>query len=173
MTPRLLVRQYPCSSGAPGGETNGAPKFPSCPFERMPCSQTPVVSCSLAMSLSGLLPSVSPTTSAFPGFLSRLSLVHDHILFRGSITRPAFLFYPVPYVHYWFCTWVSLLTCWLGFDQMGFELRRVSRLAPIGQHCQISRICYAFFISFPDVSGFSWHNGDGIVIKDIIQPGHI
>jgi hypothetical protein len=106
------------------GEANGSPKFPSCPFERMPCPQTPVVSCSLAITLSGLLPSVSPTTSAFPGFLSRLSFVHYHILFRGSITRPAFLFHPVSYFHYWFCTWVSLLTCWLGFDQMGFEFRR-------------------------------------------------
>jgi hypothetical protein len=65
---------------------------------------------------------------------SWVSLVHHPILFRGSITRPAFLIHPVPYFHYWFCTWVSLLTYWLGFDQMGFELRRDTRLSPIGQH---------------------------------------
>ena len=132
MTPRLLFIQYPYSSGAPGGETFGSPKFPNCPSKRMPCSQTPVVSCLLAISPSGLLPSVSPTTSAFP-VRPWLSFVHDHILFRGSISQPAFLRHSVPYFHCWFCTWISLLTCWLGFGQMGFELHRVSRFAPVGQ----------------------------------------
>jgi hypothetical protein len=41
--PGLLVRRYPCSSGHLGKETTGPPKFPSCPCECMPRSQTPVV----------------------------------------------------------------------------------------------------------------------------------
>jgi hypothetical protein len=41
--------------------------------------------------------------------------------FRGSITRPASSFHPAPYAHCWVCTWISLLTCWLGFSQVGLE----------------------------------------------------
>jgi hypothetical protein len=47
-------------------ETDGPPKFPSCPCERMPCSSTPVVPRTLALSPAGLLPSVENRTSAFP-----------------------------------------------------------------------------------------------------------
>jgi hypothetical protein len=38
-------------------ETGGSPKFPSSPCEDMPRSQTPVVSCALATTHPGLLPS--------------------------------------------------------------------------------------------------------------------
>jgi len=41
--------------------------------------------------------------------------------FRDSITRPASSFYPAPHAHCWVCTWMSLLTCWLGFGQVGLE----------------------------------------------------
>jgi hypothetical protein len=71
------------------------------------------------------------------GFLRLLPdypFVHNNLLFRGSITRPAFSLHPVSYSHYWFCTWISLLTCWLGFRQMGLELYREVQLSPIGQH---------------------------------------
>ena len=51
-----------------GRETDGSPKFPSCPFEHMPCSSTPVVTCWLTLSPSGLLPSAFPTASAFSVF---------------------------------------------------------------------------------------------------------
>jgi hypothetical protein len=40
--------------------------LPSCPIKHMPRSQTPVVSCSLALSLPGLLPSSHCIPSAFP-----------------------------------------------------------------------------------------------------------
>ena len=43
-----------------------SPKFPSCPRRHMPRSQTPVVSCTLALSCTGLLPSIACRTSAFP-----------------------------------------------------------------------------------------------------------
>jgi hypothetical protein len=47
-------------------ETSGPPKFPGYPFELMPCSQTPVVPCTLALTHPGLLPSAPFTASAFP-----------------------------------------------------------------------------------------------------------
>jgi hypothetical protein len=47
-------------------ETMGSPKFPSHPFRHMPRSQTPVVSCTLALSCTGLLPSSHCIPSAFP-----------------------------------------------------------------------------------------------------------
>ena len=50
-------------------ETNGSPKFPGYPLELMPCSSTPVVSYTLALSRLGLLPSASLTASAFPPIL--------------------------------------------------------------------------------------------------------
>src|SRR5207253_6217346 len=51
-----------------------------------------------------------------------LSCCPRRYAFRGSITRPASSFHPAPYAHCWVCTWMSLLTCWLGFDQVGLEL---------------------------------------------------
>ena len=47
-------------------ETVGSPKFPSCPLQCMPRSQTPVVSCALALSSTALLPSDRWMSSAFP-----------------------------------------------------------------------------------------------------------
>jgi hypothetical protein len=52
----------------------GSPKFPSHPFESMPRSQTPVVSCTLALAHPGLLPSGHCTPSAFPRYRLRLIL---------------------------------------------------------------------------------------------------
>ena len=46
-------------------ETDGSPKFPSSPCEDMPRSQTPVVSCALALLHPGLLPSGACKPSAF------------------------------------------------------------------------------------------------------------
>src|SRR5713101_3093595 len=37
------------------------------------------------------------------------------------MTRPASLLHPASYAHGWVCTWMGLLTCWLGFDQVGLE----------------------------------------------------
>ena len=45
-------------------ETSGSPKFPSYPYVRMPRSQTPVVSCALAIAYPGLLPSSACKPSA-------------------------------------------------------------------------------------------------------------
>ena len=46
-------------------ETDGSPKFPSSPCEDMPRSQTPVVSCALAIAHPGLLPSSACKPSAY------------------------------------------------------------------------------------------------------------
>jgi hypothetical protein len=45
-------------------ETDGAPELPSCPYEHMPRSKTPVVSCALAISYAGLLPTAGWKASA-------------------------------------------------------------------------------------------------------------
>jgi hypothetical protein len=41
--------------------------------------------------------------------------------FRGSITRPGVLLPPAPYSPHEACTRSSLLSCWLGFTQVGLE----------------------------------------------------
>src|SRR5438093_5849491 len=89
----------------------------------MPRSEPPVVSSILALAYSGLLPSGHWKPSAFPSVHpGGLSCCPRRDSFRGSITRPASSFHPAPYAHCWVCTWMSLLTCWRGFDQVGLEL---------------------------------------------------
>ena len=61
-------------------ETSGSPHFPSYPYEHMPWSKTPVVSCTLAMSHTGLLPSAASIASAFCQS-SALSSVHNYTFF--------------------------------------------------------------------------------------------
>ena len=73
-------------------ETVGSPKFPCCPHEHMPRSQTPVVSWTLAIACLGLLPSIACRTSAFslPLHLERLSFTkhsfvdHDYTYFGAQ-----------------------------------------------------------------------------------------
>ena len=74
-------------SGMVVKEPGGSPKFPSSPCEDMPRSQTPVVSCALAIPRPGLLPSSHWTRLAFP----------QRYTFRGSITRPTCALHPAPY----------------------------------------------------------------------------
>jgi hypothetical protein len=52
-------------------ETSGPPEFPSYPRECMPWSKTPVVPCILALSHTGLLPSVPLNAVGFPPWLLR------------------------------------------------------------------------------------------------------
>ena len=128
----------------------GSPKFPSYPFWYMPCSQTPVVSCLLALSRPGLLPSTACKASAFlPCFVGKLSYCPRLYIFRGSIARPTPLFPPAPYSRYRVCTWGSLLTCWLGFGQVGLESSPDPH--PLGN---ISR--FPEFYLLPNASSLSW-----------------
>jgi hypothetical protein len=57
-----------------------------------------------------------PEAVAYPLELSRCPQRYP---FRGSMTRPASSFHPAPYAHGWVCTWMALLPCWRGFDQVG------------------------------------------------------
>jgi len=76
---RLLATPgaFPSTVGTPTPdipkETIGSPKFPSHPCGGMPRSQTPVVSCILAVSHPGLLPSGHCTPSALASVPLRLS----------------------------------------------------------------------------------------------------
>ena len=78
-------------------ETGGSLKFPSCPFERMPPSQTPAVSFGLALSPSGLLPSDASTPSAFP-ILRRVILLSATIQISG-LNHAACALAPSSFVH--------------------------------------------------------------------------
>jgi hypothetical protein len=64
-------------------ETGGSPKFPSSPYAYMPRSQTPVVSCTLAIARPGLLPSGHWKPSAFPSMLSKDILLSTTIHISG------------------------------------------------------------------------------------------
>jgi hypothetical protein len=129
-------------------ETGGAPKFPSYPSEDMPRSQTPVVSCALAIPHPGLLPSGACKPSAFAAIPLRLSCCPRLYIFRGSITRPASSRTPASYAHCWAGTWRSLLTCWRGVSQVGLEPESSH---PLGNNTQFHRISPT-----PKVSGLPW-----------------
>jgi hypothetical protein len=121
-TPGLLVDRYPSSSGSHNKETAGSPKFPSFPSDDMLRSpQTPVVSCPLAVSLTGLLPSTRARVSAFslasPGIILwtttlLISELHDaacRLATPGSVP-------PLAEQHAG-----SLLSGWLDVAQVGLE----------------------------------------------------
>jgi hypothetical protein len=103
-------------------EAFGPPKSPSYPHECMPWSQTPVVSQAHRHS--------APKTAAFRRMHSvgfPLPIHREIILLTttksisGLNTQPASSIHPASYSHYWACTWISLLTCWLHFGQVGLE----------------------------------------------------
>ena len=117
---RWQVERYPprrgiCSPGSPccrrlRKEATGPPKFPSYPCRHMPPSKTPVVSRTLVLAHTRLLPSASTTTSAFTRALARaIPFGPRRFTFRGSVTRPAPSLHPASYppllgrtrVHYW------------------------------------------------------------------------
>ena len=91
----------PCQGfGSPGPpirecskETGGSPKFPSYPYGCMPRSQTPVVSCALALAHPGLLPSGHWKPSAFPSVPLKDILVSTTLLISG-LNHAACIFVP-------------------------------------------------------------------------------
>lgn len=118
---RAFGRPVP-QSGHVVKEIGGSPTFPSSPCGDMPRSQTPVVSCPLALARAGLLPSGPWKPSAFLSvYFGEISLCPRLYALRGSITRPASSLPPAPYVHCWVCTWSVLLTGWRGVGQGGLE----------------------------------------------------
>ena len=61
----MLIAPVTLAPAVSPKETGGSPEFPDYPFERMPRSQTPVVSRPLALARTGLLPSKHWIPSAF------------------------------------------------------------------------------------------------------------
>ncbi len=104
----------------------GSPQFPSYPFEHMPWSKTPVVTCTLAMTHAGLLPSAKSKASAFPSSFRELSLRTTTIHFSGLNTEPAPLLHPAPDSRCRVYLWISLLTRWLTFRQIGLSLTTIT-----------------------------------------------
>lgn len=101
-------------------ETPGSPKFPSYPFRYMPWSQTPVVTPTLALTCSGLLPSACSTASAFfplDGSYPMTTTIH----FSGLNTEPVPSIPPASYSGCPVCTWISLLSWWLAFAQVELD----------------------------------------------------
>ena len=70
---RVLIAPVTLNPAVSPKETGGSPEFPDYPFAHMPRSQTPVVSCSLALAQAGLLPSRACIRSA----LSPVARVHS------------------------------------------------------------------------------------------------
>jgi hypothetical protein len=101
-------------------ETGGSPEFPDCPSERMPRSQTPVVSRSLAISQAGLLPSrhctlsaLDPVTRTYP-----LTTTIHFSEFNDAACALAFPLLRTPPLSD--RPSVRLSTCWLGLGRAGF-----------------------------------------------------
>ena len=78
-------------------ETGGSPKFPSSPSGDMPRSQTPVVSCALAITHPGLLPSSACKLSAFPSRPLKDILLSTTIHISGLNHAACVLAPPAPY----------------------------------------------------------------------------
>ncbi len=84
-------------------------------------SKTPVVTCTLAMTHAGLLPSAKSKASAFPSSFRELSLRTTTIHFSGLNTEPAPLLHPAPDSRCRVYLWISLLARWLTFRQAGLS----------------------------------------------------
>ena len=99
-------------------ETNGSPEFPRQPCECMPWSLTPVVSCLLAIAYPGLPPSGFLRPSAFTSNVTE-AIIGPRLYFSGLNTEPASLIHLASDSRYRAYPQTSLLTCRLGFDQVG------------------------------------------------------
>jgi hypothetical protein len=115
----FALRYPPLIPTLSGWATSGSPQFPSYPFENMPWSQTPMVTCTLAMARTSLLPSTKFKASAFIPTFRDLSLWSIIIHFSGLNTEPAISLRPAPDLRYRFCLWTSLMSCWLNFAHVG------------------------------------------------------
>lgn len=102
-------------------ETGGSPEFPGYPCEHMPRSQTPVVSRSLALTRTGLLPSGSSIPSAFEP-VARLYSWSTTIHFSEFNDAACLLALPLlrtlPFSSR---SSVRLPTWWLAFGRVGLE----------------------------------------------------
>jgi len=100
-------------------ETNGSPEFPRQPCECMPWSQTPVVTSTLAIACPGLLPSGFLRPSAFTSHTNGSYHQTTTIDLSGLNTEPTSLIHLASDSRYRAYPQTSLLTCRLGFGQVG------------------------------------------------------
>jgi hypothetical protein len=109
------------------------------PAGRMPCSRTPVVLSALALTRRKLLPSLTGEWVGFTTFrMVAIPMDHNVVIFRGSMTRPASSLHPASYPPSLMTHAGSLLSCWLGFAQVGFG----TNLYPQGNYDEFQS--YAF-----------------------------
>ena len=99
-------------------ETNGSPEFPRQPCECMHWSLTPVVTSKLAITYPGLLPSGFLRPSAFTSNVME-AIIGPRLSFSGLNTEPTSLIHLASDSRYRAYPQTSLLTCRLGFDQVG------------------------------------------------------
>jgi len=96
----------------------------------MPCSRTPVVLPALALTRRKLLPSLIGDWVGFPTLPHVVIPVGpQHSAFRGSITRPASSLHPASHPPLLMMHAGSLLSCWLGFAQVGLAVNLTHRVA--------------------------------------------
>ena len=100
-------------------ETHGSPEFPRHPCECMPWSLTPVVTSTLAITCPGLLPSSFLRLSAFTSDTAGSYHQTTTIDVSGLNTEPASLIRLASDSRYRAYPQTSLLTCRLGFGQVG------------------------------------------------------
>ena len=102
-------------------ETGGSPEFPDYPSKHMPRSQTPVVSCPLALARTGLLPSDVCISSALgpvarPCPLSTIIHVSEFDYAACDLASPLLRTAP-----FGTRSSVRLPTGWLAFGRVGLE----------------------------------------------------
>ena len=120
IVPSLFAFRCPPLVPPPCGKAaSGSPQFPSYPFENMPWSQTPVVTRTLAITHTSLLPSDTIQRVGFRPAVWGLSFRTTIIHFSGLNTEPAISLHPAPDSRYRVCPWTSLMSCWLNFAHMG------------------------------------------------------
>ncbi len=117
----MLVQPVTLAPAIAPKETGGSPEFPVYPSKPMPRSQTPVVSCSLALARVGLLPSPHSIGSALsPAFRAHLctTIIHFSELNDAACVLALPLLRTPPFNDR---ASVRLPTWWLAFGRVGLE----------------------------------------------------
>ena len=118
---RVLILPVTLFPAVAPKETGGSPEFPGYPCEHMPRSQTPVVSRSLALARTGLLPSRSCILSAFEPvarFYSWSTTIHFSEFDDAACVLTLPLLRTLPFSSR---TSVRLRTWWLAVGPVGLE----------------------------------------------------
>jgi len=138
-------------SGIPARRPSALPSSRVTPVNACPARGPRWCPVCIALTHPGLLPSATKTASAFPPVsVGGHPGDHNYSRFRGSVTRPALSLPPASYTPLQGWHAGSLLTCWLGFGQVGLE---PSGSHPLGNIDEFHEIALN-----PNVSDLSWHD---------------